>query len=139
MPEKPAADQVFRPCGRAFFVYYAALGLCVLALLNPQPWLPPWLAVVAGVALAAAVIYFKQGQEYRVTAKGLVKIWRWPDRRQEISWENLGEVRVLRGLTQSLLLVGNLLIKSKAGGQEMFWFGLANPKEVQALIEGRRP
>ena len=74
-----------------------------------------------------------------MTAKGLVKVWRWPDRRQEISWENLGEVRVLRGLTQSLLLVGNLLIKSKAGAEEMFWFGLANPKEVQAVIEGRRP
>jgi hypothetical protein len=46
---------------------------------------------------------------------------------------------VRRGLTQTLLQVGNLLIKDVSGGPEMFWFGLANPKEVKEEIERRRP
>jgi len=35
--------------------------------------------------------------------------------------------------------VGNVVIKDKSGGPEMFWFGLANPKEVKAELERRRP
>jgi hypothetical protein len=67
-------------------------------------------------------------------------LWRWPSPRQrEITWENLGDVLVRRGLTQTLLRVGNLIIREQSGGPEMFWFGLANPKEVQAEIERRRP
>jgi len=45
---------------------------------------------------------------------------------------------VAPGLTQSILRVGNLVIGDRSGGPEMFWFGLANPKEVQEDIERRR-
>jgi hypothetical protein len=70
----------------------------------------------------------------------VAKVWRWPARRQEITWDHLGEIVVLKGLTQSMLQVGNLLIKdTAAGGTDMFWFGLSNPKEVAGLIEERRP
>ena len=65
--------------------------------------------------------------------------WRWTGRRQEIPWEKLGDVVVLRGLTQSMLQVGNLLMKDTAGGPDLFWFGLADPKAVKDLIEERRP
>lgn len=133
-------EQVFRPAGRAFFVYYVAMALCFFGpSLNPAVGVPVWLGLILGLALVAVVAYFKWGQEYRVTAQGLVKIWRWPERRQAIPWENLGEVQVLRGLTQTLLQVGNLLIKDKTGATEMFWFGLRDPKAVQAAIEERRP
>jgi hypothetical protein len=67
-------------------------------------------------------------------------VWRWPSpRQQEITWANLGEVLVRRGLTQSMLRVGNLIIQDKSGGPQMFWFGLANPKEIQQDLERRRP
>jgi hypothetical protein len=140
MTAAPGAEQVFRPAGRAFFVYYVAMALCFFGPpLNPRVGVPIWAGWLLGLTLVAAVVYFRWGQEYRLTDRGVVKIWRWPDRRQEIPWEQVGEVRVLRGFTQSLLLVGNLLIKDKAGTAEMFWFGLTDPKGVQALIEGRRP
>ena len=137
MPEN--IDQVFRPCGRAFFVYYVALAVCFLGPpLNPAVGIPLWAGVLAGLAVLAAVIYMR-GQEYRLTSRGLEKVSRWGGQRQEITWEHLGEVEVRRGLTQSLLHVGNLLIKDASGGPDLFWFGLSEPKEVKDLIDGRRP
>jgi len=133
-----SAVQVFRPARRAFFVYYVALGLCFFGpSINPEVGVPVWLGICIGLVVAAAVGYM-WSQEYQITDRGVAKAWRWTKGRQEIPWENLGEVQVLRGLVQSLLRVGNLRIKARAGDEEMFWFGLANPKEVQACIEQRR-
>lgn len=134
----PEADQVFRPCGRAFFVYYVAMFLTFVGpRINPAVGLPVWLGTVLGIILVAAVVYMKWGQEYRLTSKGVAKVWRWPARRQEIVFKDIEEVFVLKGLTQSMLQVGNLLIKNKAEGGDMFWFGLKTPKEVKALIDAR--
>jgi hypothetical protein len=137
----PSGDLVFKPCGRAFFVYYVAMALVFLGpRINPEVGLPVWLGTVLGFIVLAAVIYMKYGQEYHVTSQGVAKVTRWPSpRRQEIAWENLKEVLVLRGLTQSLLQVGNLAFQDKTSGPQMFWYGLANPKDVKALIEGKRP
>ena len=67
-------------------------------------------------------------------------VWRWPSpRQQEITWQNLGDVLLRRGLIQTILKVGNLIIQDKSGGPAMFWFGLGNPKEVQDDIQRRRP
>jgi uncharacterized membrane protein YdbT with pleckstrin-like domain len=130
--------QVFRPARRAFFVYYVALALCFFGpAINPEVGVPVWLGICIGLVVAAAVGYM-WSQEYQITDRGVAKTWRWTKGRQEIPWENLGEVQVLRGLVQSLLRVGNLRIKARTGDEEMFWFGLANPKEVEALIEQRR-
>jgi hypothetical protein len=140
---EPAAsgDLVFKPCARAFFVYYVAMALVVLGpRLNPEVGLPTWLGTLLGLIVLAAVIYQKYGTEYRVTSRGVVRVWRWPSPRdREIAWENLGEVLVLRGLTQSMLQVGNLAFRDKAGGPEMFWYGLLNPKDIKDLIDGKRP
>jgi len=135
-----SGDLVFKPCARAFFVYYVAMALVFLGpRLNPEVGLPVWLGTVLGFIVVAAVIYMKYGQEYRGTSQGVVKITRWPSpRRQEIPWENLGEVVVLRGLTQSMLQVGNLAFTDKSGGPSIFWYGLLNPKEVKELIEEKR-
>ena len=118
-----------------------ALALVVLGpRLNPEVGLPVWLGTLLGLIVLAAVIYQKYGQEYRVTSRGVAKIRRWPSpREQEITWENLGEVLVLRGLTQTVLQVGNLACRDKTGGPEMFWYGLLNPKDVKDLIDGKRP
>jgi hypothetical protein len=135
------SEQVFRPCGRAFFVYYVAMAICFLGpYINPEiKWLPPWLGLILGLFVLAAVLYMSWGQEYHLTPRGVAKVWLWPSpRRQEITWENLGEVLVRRGLTQTLMCVGNLLIRDKAGSEGMFWFGLANPKEIKALMDERR-
>ncbi len=136
-----ASEMVYKPCGRAFFVYYVAMALCFLGpRLNPEVGFPVWLGTVLGLIVVAAVVYMKWGQEYRLTPLGVEKAIRWPSpQRQVISWANLGEVKVARGLTQTLLQVGNLILKDKSGGPEMFWFGLANPKEVKEEMERRRP
>jgi len=136
-----SGDLVLKPCGRAFFVYYVAMALVVLGpRLNPAVGLPVWLGTILGVIVLAGVIYQKYGQEYQVSSRGVAKVIRWPSaRRQEIAWENLGEVLVLRGLTQTMLQVGNLAFQDKAGGSEMFWYGLLNPKDVKDLIDRKRP
>ena len=98
-----------------------------------------WL-VILGLIVLAAVIYQRYGSEYRVTSRGVVRAWRWPSpREQELTWENLEEVLVLRGLTQTMLQVGNLAFQNKAGESEMFWYGLLNPKDVKELIDRKRP
>ena len=140
-PAAAAGEQVFRPCGRAFFVYYVALLLCFGGpRLNPDVGVPVWTGDILGLIVLAAVVYMKWGQWYRITDKGVVKMVRWPVRQEQlISWENLGEVDVRRGLTQSLLRVGNLFIDDSTGRPPQFWFGLSNPKAVKELIEQRRP
>lgn len=136
-----SSDLVFKPCARAFLVYYVAMGLVFLGpRLNPAVGLPVWLGTLLGLLVVAAVVYMKYGQEYRVTSRGVARVWRWPSpRTQEIAWENLGEIFVLRGLTQSMLQVGNLAFKDKAGGPDMFWFGLGDPKDLKDLIDEQRP
>jgi hypothetical protein len=136
-----SGDLVFKPCARAFFVHYVALALVLLGpRLNPAVGLPVWLGTFLGLIVLAAVIYQKYGQEYRVTSRGVVRVWRWPSpREQEIAWENLGEILVLRGLTQTILQVGNLAFRDKAGERKLFWYGLLNPKDVKNLINRKRP
>ena len=136
-----SGDLTFKPCARAFFVYFVALALVVLGpRLNPEVGLPVWLGTLLGVIVLAAGIYQKYGQEYRVTSRGVAKVTRWlSPRQQEIAWKNLEEILVLRGLTQTMLQVGNLAFRDKAGGPEMFWYGLLNPKDVKDLIDGKRP
>ncbi len=131
--------QVFRPCSRAFVVHYVAMFICFVGpQINPAAGLPPWLGLVLGLILVAAVVYMRWGQEYQVTPRGVSKVWTWTCRRQEITWDNLGEVLIRRGLTQTLLQVGNLILQDKSGGPALFWFGLTDPKGVKALIEERR-
>jgi hypothetical protein len=136
-----AAEKIFKPCGRAFLVYYVALTIFFLGpRINTAVGLPVWLGDILGLIVVAAVVYMRWGYEYRLTPQGVVKLVRWPSlQRQEIAWSDLGEVQVRRGLTQTLLNVGNLLFQDKSGGPAMFWFGLANPKEVKEEIERRRP
>jgi hypothetical protein len=142
----PAPEEILVPCGRAFFVYYVAIVIFLLGpRLNPDVWIfgvfhfSLAVGTFLGLVLIALVVYLKLGREYRLSQRGLSTRWRWPSpRQQEITWENLGDVLLRRGLTQSILRVGNLVIGDQSGGPEMFWFGLANPKEVQEEIERRR-
>ncbi|MBM4275835.1 MAG: hypothetical protein FJ134_15445 [Deltaproteobacteria bacterium] len=136
---KEESDIIFKPCARAFFVYYVAMAICFFGpIINPAVGLPLWLGFLLGALVVAAVVYMR-GQSYHINVQGLSKIWRWPAQRQDIPWENLGEVQIRRGLTQTLLRVGNLFIIDRVRGDNMFWFGLADPKEVKALIDARRP
>ena len=142
-----AGEVVIKPCGRAFSVYYVAIAIFLLGpRLNPDVRVfgvfhfSVAVGTVLGLLVIAVVIYLKMGREYRITPRGLMVVWRWPSpRRQEITWVNLGDVLLRRGLIQTILKVGNLIIQDKSGGPGMFWFGLSNPKEIQAEIEGRRP
>ncbi len=143
----PAPEKILVPCSRAFFVYYVGIVIFLLGpRLNPEVRIfgvfhfSVAVGTLLGLVLIALVVYLKLGREYRLSPQGLATRWRWPSpREQEIAWENLGEVLLRRGLTQSILRVGNLVIEDKSGGPEMFWFGLANPKEVKEEIDRRRP
>ncbi|MCL4500337.1 MAG: PH domain-containing protein [Deltaproteobacteria bacterium] len=145
--EKAPAEIVIKPCARAFFVYYVAIAIFLLGpRFNPEVQIfglfnfSVALGTILGLLVIAAVIYLKFGREYRITPKGLITVWRWPSpRQQEIAWVNLGDVLLRRGLIQTILHVGNLMIQDKSGGPQMFWYGLPNPKEIQAEIERRRP
>ena len=142
-----AGEVVIKPCGRAFLVYYVAIAIFLLGpRLNPDVRIfgmfhfSVAVGTVLGLVVIALVIYLKMGREYRITPRGLMTVWRWPSPRQEeITWVNLGDVLLRRGLIQTILRVGNLIIQDKSGGPEMFWFGLSDPKEIQAEIERRRP
>lgn len=135
-PEEP---RIWRPCSRAFFVHYVAMALFFVGPhINPSVGLSPRLGFVLGLMVLVAVAY-QWSQEYHMTAAGLSKIWRWPARSHHIPWENVGEIKVSRGLTQSLLRVGNLSIADKTGGAGMFWYGLSHPREIQEVIERSRP
>jgi hypothetical protein len=136
----PAPEVVYKPCTRAFFVYFVAMAIAFFGpRLNPAVGVPVWLGDILGLMVTAAVIYMKWGYEYRITPQGLAKRVRWPSpQTQEIAWQNLDQVIVYRGLTQSLLHVGNLVLTDKSGGPQMFWFGLPNPKEIKAEIDRRQ-
>jgi hypothetical protein len=147
MKPEAAGAVVIKPCGRAFLVYYVAIAIFLLGpRLNPDVRILGMfrfsvaVGTVLGLLVVAMVIYLKMGREYRITPRGLMTVWRWPSPRQEeITWVNLGDVLLRRGLIQTILRVGNLIIQDKSDGPEMFWFGLLNPKEIQAEIERRRP
>jgi hypothetical protein len=135
----PHGTQTWRPCARAFFVYYVAMGIFFFGpLINPEAWLSPRWGLILGLIVMAAVAY-QWNQAYEVSEQGVSKIWRFPQRRHDIPWEHVGEVQVRRGLTQTLLRVGNVFIRDSSGGPAMFWFGLDNPKEVAEFVESHRP
>ncbi|MBM4283695.1 MAG: hypothetical protein FJ128_00380 [Deltaproteobacteria bacterium] len=135
-----AESRVWRPCTRAFFVYYVAMAIAFFGpLINPAVGVPVWLGWLVGLLIAVGVAYHLFGQEYRATPRGLMKVWRWPPQEELLPWENVGAVTIRRGLTQTLLQVGNVVVSRRQGGEEMFWYGLTHPKEVKAALEEMRP
>ncbi len=76
-----SGDLVFKPCARAFFVYYVAMALVLVGpRLNPAVGLPTWLGTLLGLIVLAAVLYQKYGTEYRATSRGVARVWLWPSR-----------------------------------------------------------
>ena len=132
-------EAVWRPSPRGFLVYYVAIAVAVFGpLINPEAGLPPWVGLVAGLLVLAAVIIQKFGQEYRATSSGIKRVGFWPAREEEIPWTEVGEIRLQRGLTQTLLQVGNLVILDKQGVPRLTWERLANPQGVKSALEARR-
>jgi hypothetical protein len=131
-------EEIWRPSARAFLVYYVAFALAVLGpLINPEMGVPPWLGFILGLLVAAAVFYLKYGQEYRATPRGLKRVGFWPAQEEEIVWPQVGEIKVQRGLTQTLLNAGNLVILDRTGTPRLCWERLADPKGVKAALEAR--
>jgi hypothetical protein len=132
-------EAVWRPSYRAFFVYYVAVAVAVFGpRINPAVGVPPWLGLVLGLAILAALALRKFGQEYRATSQGLKRVSSWPAVEEEIAWPEVGEIKVERGLTQTILNAGNLVIKDKKGVTRLSWERLADPKGVKAVLEDRK-
>jgi len=131
-------EEVWHPSARAFLVYYVAFALAVFGpLINPEMGVPPWLGLILGLLVVAAVFYLKYGQEYRATPRGLKRVGFWPPQEEEIAWTAVGEIRVQRGLTQTCLNAGNLIILDQTGTPRLCWERLADPKGVKAALEAR--
>ncbi len=132
-------EAVWRPSARAFLVYYVAIGVAVFGpLINPAVGVPPWLGFLLGLAVLALVGLKKFGQEYRATPQGLKRVGFWPAVTEEIPWPEVGEIKVQRGLTQTLLNAGDVVIWDTKGVPRQCWERLADPKGVKAALEARR-
>lgn len=132
-------ETVWRPSYRAFLVFYVAIAVAVFGpLINPAVGVPPWVGFVLGLAVLAALALLKFGQEYRATPQGLKRVGFWPAVEEEIAWPEVGEIKVERGLTQTLLNAGNIVICDKKGVPRLNWERLADPKGVKAALEDRK-
>ncbi len=126
---------------RAFYLYYVAIAICWFGpRLNPefsaQIGLGPKLGLVLGLLLLAAVFYLKQAVFYEVGPLGVRKVWLWPARQELIRWEELQQIRVQAGLTQTLLGIGNVVVQGGNGqSRQLTLYGLAEPKAVKAAID----
>ena len=110
----------------------------VRAPAQPRGWAARLLGTVLGLIVLGAVVYQKYGSEYWVTSRGGRGL-AWPSpREQVIAWENWKEVWALE-VDPDHAPGGNLAFRDKAGGPEMFWYGLLNPKDVKDLIDVKRP
>jgi hypothetical protein len=132
-------EAVWRPTYRAFFVYYVAIAVAVFGpSINPAVGVPPWLGLVAGLLVFALVGLRKFGQEYRASPRGLKRINFWPAGEEDLAWPEVGEVTVQRGLTQTLLNTGTVVIQDKQGVPKIVWERLADPQGVKAALEAWR-
>ena len=75
-----AGELVLKSCGRAFFVYYVAIAICLLGpRLNPEVRLFGYfhfsvaVGTILGLLLIALVVYLKRGREYRITPRGVMR------------------------------------------------------------------
>lgn len=134
-------EKILEPCWRSFIVYYLAIGLCILGPhLNPQfshqLGLTPNRGLIIGLILLLGVGYLKWNQEYRISSQGVKKLGRIPAREEEMTWAEVDQVEVRRGLTQTLLNVGNIIIKPVSPvGKQMVFYGIDNPKQIKNLID----
>jgi hypothetical protein len=132
-------EMIWRPSARAFLVYYVAIVVAVFGpLINPAVGVPPWLGLVLGLAVLALVAVKKIGQEYRATPRGLKQASWWPAVSEELAWPEVGEMKVQRGLTQTLLNTGDIIIQDTQGVARLCWERLADPKGVKAVLEARQ-
>ena len=131
-------QEVWRPSSRAFLVYYVAIAVAVFGpLINPAVGVPPWLGFLLGLGVLAGLALRRYGQEYRATPQGLKRLNFWPAAVEELSWEEVGEIKVQRGLTQTLLNTGDVIIQDKSGAPRLCWERLADPKGVKAALEAK--
>lgn len=132
-------EAVWVPSYRAFLVYYVAIGVAVFGpLINPAVGVPSWIGFVLGLAVFAALALRKFGQEYRATPRGLKRVGFWPAVQEEMAWSEVGEMSVERGLTQTLLDTGNVVIRDRQGVPRLLWERLADPKGVKTALEARK-
>ncbi len=132
-------EAVWTPSYRGFLVYYVAIAIAVFGpLINPAVGVPPWVGFVLGLAVLAALALRKFGQEYRATPQGLKRVSFWPAVEEGLAWPEVGEIKVQRGLTQTLLNVGNVMIHDKKGQPRLNWERLADPKGVKTVLEARK-
>lgn len=129
----------WHPSNRAFLVYYVAIAMAVFGpLINPAVGVPPWVGFLIGLAVLAVLALRRFGQEYRATPKGLKRVSFWPAVEEELAWPEVGEIKVQRGLTQTLLNTGRVVIHNKKGQPQLSWEHLADPKGVKDALEMRK-
>ncbi len=134
MPKK-----VFSTSWAAFYLYYVAIAICWFGpQLNPEfaarILLSPTLGMFLGLVLLAAVFFLKFGQHYEMDAEGVRKVQRYPARQDLLRWQDIRQISVRIGLTQTLLGVGSIVIHPHQG-EEMVWYGVESPRIIKNLLE----
>jgi hypothetical protein len=137
--DKTTPKRIFTSSWSAFYLYYVAIAICWLGpRLNPnfaaRILLTPAVGFILGLLLLGAVLYLKFGQQYEMDDTGVRTVWRYPPRQQLVRWQEIKEITVRAGLTQTLLGIGNIAIQPRQG-QEIVWYGLESPKLVKTLLE----
>jgi hypothetical protein len=132
-------EAIWRPTPRAFLVYYVAIAVAVFGpRINPAVGVPPWAGLIIGLLILALVCLRKFGQEYRASPRGLKRVSFWPAMEEGMAWPEVGELKVQRGLTQTLLNTGTVVIHDKQGNPKLVWERLADPQGVKAALEAKR-
>ncbi|MFP3867064.1 MAG: hypothetical protein ACLFUU_02750 [Desulfobacteraceae bacterium] len=136
--------RVLSPSWRAFLVYYVAIALCVLGpYLNPQfsqqLGLTPQRGLIIGIILLLGVFYLKWNQEYHISPQGISRIRRFPAQLERLAWTEVDQIEMRRGLTQTLLRVGNVIVKPQSADKSVIMlYGIEHPKEIKELMERAR-
>jgi hypothetical protein len=136
---KTMSKRIFTSSWAAFYLYYVAIGICWIGpQLNPtfaaKIFLTPEIGFILGLLLVGAVVYLKYGQQYEMDTAGVRISWRYPPRQQLVRWQEINEITVRAGLTQTILGIGNIAIQPHQG-EEIVWYGLESPKLIKTLLE----
>lgn len=130
------ASIVLAPHWRAFGVWYLAMLMIGLGPFNnPQAVLSPAQGLFVAALIGAGCLMKYRTSRLIVTAEEIVrKGGLWDRRTMTMPTAELGQVRVMSGITQRLLGVGVIHLVPRDEGRIITFWGVAEPREAAGRI-----
>ena len=127
---------VLAPHWRAFGVWYLAMLMIGLGPFNnPQALLSPAQGLFVAVMIGVGCLVKYRTSRLTVSAGEIVrKGGLWDRRTMTMPTAELGQVRVMSGITQRLLGVGVIHLVSREQGPIITFWGVGEPKEAAGRI-----